>query len=409
MMERGWTVTVVTPRDDRIGSVEYSKMSPKVGQRVAIGGVFNPAFFNRALFGPLRFGFNTRDQLAGRSGAVHAVVRTGLEKTLVAYLHLLKTSNIGDPFALWSRQVISRASRLMKEKPFDIVYASVPPVSPVIVACEIAARVNAKLVVDYRDPWIDPVFERRLVEISPRILAGLRAQENECLYHADLVSAVSPSLVRELGSKTSKRVLFAPHGVPDSPAFEDPEDDRDSESFSFPYLFYAGALFYGRSLSTILRALKSLRSGGGPHVRLVYCGQNVALAESEAQSVDASDHLVARGYIPHHRVKMLSKQALANLLLVSSGYEYSYPGKLWDQIAAGQPIVCLSASSGVSAQLIRERQLGFVHATDDESGLTESVRRLMNGEITIDPDACRDLSRVQIIDGLLDNVASLFD
>ena len=409
MLKRGWHVTVVAPRDDSTGMDMHSRGNPMWDELVSLGDVSSATLLNRVFFGPLRLSLKTRDQFAKRPGAFYSVVSPGMDQAIAAYLHLLKAAGIGDPFSLWSRQVRSWMSRLKDEKVFDFIFASVPPVSPVLVACEIAERANAKIIIDYRDPWIDPVFEGRLGEISPQILADLQAQEQECLNRADLVSAVSPAIVSSLHSKASERILLSPHGVPDIPIFEDMDNDPNAKAYSFPYLFYAGNLYYGRSLSSVLRALKILGSEGGPHVKLVYCGPNVELAEKSAKSAGVSKYLVATNSISHGQVLTISKRALGNLLLVASGYEYSYPGKLWDQIAVGRPIICLSSSSGVSAQLIRERQLGVVHAAADVQGIAKSISKLIKGGITIDSDVCRDLSRARIIDSLLDKVDSLFN
>ena len=81
----------------------------------------------------------------------------------------------------------------------------------------------------------------------------------------------------------------------------------------------------------------------------------------------------------------IMSRATANVVVISDDYEYMYPGKLWDSIAVGRPIIIIGKPEGDSARLVCERGLGIVlppFEEPDASSFLEKLRAFDNSDLS---------------------------
>ena len=81
-----------------------------------------------------------------------------------------------------------------------------------------------------------------------------------------------------------------------------------------------------------------------------------------------------RGFVREHEAFEYAKMALCNIVIVSAGYEYSYPGKLFDLITAGRPIYVISSLESEAGKLVEKYGIGYSIVG---SGITELARRII--------------------------------
>jgi len=93
---------------------------------------------------------------------------------------------------------------------------------------------------------------------------------------------------------------------------------------------------------------------------VLYSGIHGDWARAQAERVGAADLLVDTGAIPHPQVNHLMRRVTANVVVISKGFEYQYPGKLWDAVAARRPILLMGDARSDSAQLVESHGLGVV-------------------------------------------------
>ena len=78
----------------------------------------------------------------------------------------------------------------------------------------------------------------------------------------------------------------------------------------------------------------------------------------------------------------LARDATAIVVAVSEGYEYQYPGKIFDVVAAGRPVLLLAPAGAEAADLVLRHGLGWSHDPSDVEGLAASIRKAAAGETT---------------------------
>ena len=251
---------------------------------------------------------------------------------------------------------------------FDVVLATIPPFSAAVVAQRLAHHCQAKSVIDYRDSWTEVVALAGDDAATHRH----RQAEDKLLGQADLVVGVTPTLVDRLQPRTHAPVAFIPNAI-DDPLPAAPLPDH-------PRIAYVGSLAYGRDLQPIFRAMASLRQDHGTTVRCSYAGPHAALAMAQATEASVADLLDVQGQITLQAALQLVDGANAGVVISSPGYEYAWPGKIFEILGRGRPLLAMGPADSEVVRMPRQFGLGWGHTPTDHQGLLATLRAIAAGQ-----------------------------
>ncbi len=277
------------------------------------------------------------------------------------------------------------ARRAVRGRKFDVVLGTMPPFSTAPIARRIARDVGAKLVLDYRDPWCEILS---LSTPNPKV-AGLdqhrrhRELEDACLAAADLVIGVTPTICEWLRQRCRCEVALVTN------AFASPErPPAPPDAARRPQrLVYAGSLAYGRDLTPILLAMAQLRPAFGPgDLRLEHAGPHGQVLREQAVALGVDDAVDDLGEVSSARALQMLDGALAGVVLVPPVVEYGYPGKIFEILGRGRPLLLVARQGSDSARLVDRHQLGWTHDAADVDGLAATLRRALAGEAPVPQD-----------------------
>ena len=84
--------------------------------------------------------------------------------------------------------------------------------------------------------------------------------------------------------------------------------------------------------------------------------------------------------MPHAEVLVKTASSAALLLLINNTPNSMgiIPGKVFEYIASGRPILCIAPPKGDSAEIVRTSGAGYVVDFNDKKNLKESLIRLFN-------------------------------
>ncbi len=273
-----------------------------------------------------------------------------------------------DPWAGWLPFALAAAGG----RSFDIVVASSPPYSAVLAGTALASLCNAKLVLDYRDPWVDVLAHISATPAQRRLLPVHRLAEEACLGKAATVLCATPTIQRMVGQRCSTPALLLTNGLDVTP----PTDVGARSD-----LVYAGSLAYGRSLTPIFSAMAALEPPTKSEpLRLHYAGPHSAMAREQAAAAGVAERLVDHGILSVAAAHALHRRARAAVAISSPGYEYAIPGKAFDVLGAGTPLLVLARTDADVAAWCRSGGLGWDHDHHDVSGLTATLAAIEAGE-----------------------------
>lgn len=281
-----------------------------------------------------------------------------------------------DEHSGWISPGIEAASQ-SELKDVDVVLTTGGPWSDFFIGEGIARRLGVPLVLDYRDPWTTgpPGWP-----YAPglRARAAARGSERRIASKASMIISAHAGLPALLEEQLrlpglSRRAHWIPNGY-DSEDFAGIEPRR-SDCFT---LTWTGSLYGGRSLEPVIRALIDLGRSGEidfEKVKLQIYGVSPERVRAQCPDPALLARLDAAGEIPHEQALAAILGSTVNLLVDISydGPVMHTPGKLYEYLAAGRPVLSLSPE-GVQADLIREAKGGWVTPPDDAAGLRAALR-----------------------------------
>ena len=264
---------------------------------------------------------------------------------------------IPDARRFWIAPSVRRLADYLKERPVDALLSTGPPHTTHLIARNLRRRTATPWLADFRDPWTNIDFYDQLM-LTPWADRRHRRGEASVLREADAVTTVSWSWAedfRELG-RPDVTVVTNGYDTADFPA-ELPEPDA---TFT---LCHIGSLNRDRNSEPLWRTLAELATEDpafGRDLRLRFIGKTEEHTFRQLRELGLGDNLEAIDYLPHSEVTAQLGRARVLLLLTNDTPNVSgvVPGKLYEYLAAGRPILGVGTADGDSARILRETGAG---------------------------------------------------
>jgi glycosyltransferase involved in cell wall biosynthesis len=157
-----------------------------------------------------------------------------------------------------------------------------------------------------------------------------------------------------------------PNGF-DPVQFENPTLPQGAEAHCGWHLLHAGALYYGRSVAALLQAIRQLVNADpdfARDVRLTLLGTLDAGAQREIERSGLASrvHVVAQA---DHAAAIAAMRCADALLLVANttpGAEATVPGKVFEYLAVGRPILAIAPPESSTADVLHSTGGGWLAA-----------------------------------------------
>lgn len=285
-----------------------------------------------------------------------------------------------DSYAGWGRRAAAAAAARLGRGDVRVVLSSSPPDSAHVAADAALARTARRVpwIADFRDPWVGLGFR---TPPTAWHRARQRALERGVLERADLVLAASRTHADALehAEQPPRRVVHLPNGFAPVPRADDPPA-ADTSAFR---LAFTGTLSLMPDVGTLLEAVHEVlarRPEARRRLRVDLAGPYDTGYEDRATALGLTGIVRFLGARPHAETRAL--QRAADVLVLwkprGEGYRTMVPGKLYEYLDSGRPIVALLPPDDETAALVR-RAGGSVLAPGDRTALAlELETRYMN-------------------------------
>lgn len=257
-----------------------------------------------------------------------------------------------DRFWPWYFSAVGMGSDLIKKFNIGAIWSTYPVMTAHLIARSLANKHDLPWVADFRDPMqchynphykhfnaLTRYFERKVITSATRVCTT--SKEAAGLYRT-LFPAEPADKFRVIENGYVSMDLPAPT-VPDK--------------FT---LLYSGALYgNGRDINSIFRALRHLKQQGRiSAANFVLRFRGSALPGRYAQKLEEhgiSELVEFVPAVPFEQAVAEMQQCSANMLIQDEVFRYQIPGKLYDYIQTGKPILAIcpvgSATANVCAAL----------------------------------------------------------
>lgn len=279
---------------------------------------------------------------------------------------------VPDPKIGWFPFALEAARGLQEEgyRP-DVVLATQPPATALVIGDALAQRWKAPLVVDYRDPWNSGYYP---LDRPPAVADREIALERRVLQRAAAVVTVSASFAEKLSrlvqddSGLMEKLALIENGY--DPIFG---ENIESIGENRPVLLHAGSLYAQRSPEPFFAALRALTTED-PALTADWTLRlqgNVApdyLRDAEATGV----RVQFDGFVSHRDALLAQRQAEI-LLLFTEGM---LTAKVYEYLAARRPILAIGPAPDLDA-LLQSWGVGRCYDPADNEGIRDALKTLM--------------------------------
>ena len=326
----------------------------------------------------------------------------GLAQALASLLAAFEFPAV-DAALYWAFAILPGCVRLIRTEKIDVIYSTSFPYSDHVAGWLLKRLSGLPWVADFRDPWtqnagvrnrgwryrIDQWVEQRVLHSADRVIGVtpsytanlLRLAPNRPAEHFmtiengydkdDFISADYG--LADLGPAISSQNMLAKTAIDEAQPPDQPIK-----------LAHVGYLYDGTALP-FFRALEALgEMAARLHVR--FMGGLPAQEQGWLENHAIAAKIFNEPRRPHQQAIQAMRSATVLLLFVLADPIYSghYPGKLFEYMASGTPIL-LIGPEGEAAELIRRSGVGCFSSTADPQGIMEILRL-----VATDPNAFRD-------------------
>lgn len=283
------------------------------------------------------------------------------------YQHL---TNVPDQRIGWLPSAYREARKITRDWLPDIIFASGPPFTGVLIASLLSRRIRRPWVAELRDRWADDPYD-----VPPAWRVRLdQWTERRTLASATGFVTVSEPWAEFYRSKYAKPVSTIYNGYDADDFPEDGGDDAPPPGNNL-VIGYTGGIYPGKRDPTPL--FEALRRMGteAEKIRVVFVGTNPGHVLPLAQEARVEHCVEVRPPITH--AAALAFQQTVDVLLLMQWNDPreqgSCPGKLFEYIASLRPILMLGLANGVPATIIKERGAGF--CLNDPNLIADQLRK----------------------------------
>jgi len=316
----------------------------------------------------------------------------------------LPDQNIG-----WLPFGASAGAKLVKKENIDVIFATSPIWTSLLIGLLVKKKTKKPLVVDFRDPWTDNPFISYPTKLHQRLE---RKMEKTVLTQADYVTVatdlIKSNLIRKYPFIESKIETITNGFDPDD--FKNLKIGKKTGKFTITYVGSIYGLLTAKPFLTALKALVEEKKGFKEKAEAVFVGNCGKETSRLVRELGLEENVRFVGYVQHRKGLEFMVNAQALLLLITlegSKGERILTGKLFEYLASRKPIIALVPENGLAANVIKSLKAGTVvsprdvqrvktaienyfdqwvegtlsAATDDASNITLYNRRFLTGRL----------------------------
>ncbi len=285
---------------------------------------------------------------------------------------------IPDARKFWIRPSIRFLKKYLEENPVDVIVTTGPPHSMHLIGLGLKKHFSIPWIADFRDPWseIDFYEQLYLTRLADR---KQKRQEKRVLTTADQVVAVGEIRAQDLEAIAGRDVRVITNGYDETDFASAPVDP--DEKFS---IIHVGAMNRDRNHPAFWEVLGALVQENpafseAMEMRLIGKVDYSVLRQIEVNGLE--NHIIKIEYLPHDQIAGVLQSAHLLYLPINNTPKPNsiIPGKIFEYLASGTPVVGTGPVNGDSAAIMKKTKSGIMVDFEDKKGLKLALLKYFDG------------------------------
>ena len=242
---------------------------------------------------------------------------------------------------------------------------------------------GAKFLYHIQDLQIDCARDLNMIT-SARIISLLLKAEKYILRNADIISSISPGMIKKIKDKCNREVVSFPNWVDTAQYFPLAEREALKKEFNFAptdkIVLYSGAIGEKQGLENIIHIAKSLEHFN--HLKFVICGSGPYRdALYTLQKTLSLKNVVFLQLQPPHKLNHFLNMADIHLVLQkSNASDLVMPSKLTTILSVGGVSIITASKNSSLYQLVEANEMGVLVEPDNRGQLLAAIERTLNND-----------------------------
>jgi hypothetical protein len=298
--------------------------------------------------------------------------RSGWKERLAEFIRA--TLFIPDARVGWLLTAVKKGVELCRDHNIDAIYSSAPPYTCALIARSIKRTTKLPWVAGFRDPWTDFLttpdrwFLPAAIDRSLERSVFNEADAVECAW-----TGIADDAFRKYPHLDRSKFYHVPNGF-DSADFPQVRYSRNPR-FT---ITYTGSMYGRRTPRAFLDALARLNDKGlvmPQDVHLRFVGRFGDEIHAMMDSSPFAPSIEKISYVPHEESVGYLMRSEASLLIVDDTKESAeiVPGKVYEYLGVGRPVIALAPRGSAIARLLDETQAGRSAPLEDIDGIADII------------------------------------
>ncbi len=339
----------------------------------------------------------SKNETVNASGFISEKKSPGMLKNF--FIWLRGNFFIPDARKYWIKPSIKYLVNWLNHNKVNAIVSTGPPHSMHMIAMEVHNKTRIPWLADFRDPWttIDFYDELRLTNKADRMH---RRMELDVLTMADEVVVIGESMKEGLLKIKQRKYKVITNGF-DTEATQQIHIEPDAH-FSIAHI---GSMAKSRNPDNLWKALAELKNTipeFSKDLEIKLIGSVDFTVTESIKAHGLLNHLTKIDYQPHDQIILQQRQARVLLLIINDtpNAKVILPGKFFEYIASGRPVLCIGPLDGDAATIINETGAGFVadvnNLQDIKDKLTMMYQNYKQNNDTVSPANLAGYSREEL-------------
>ena len=326
-----------------------TKVSPKI--KVLKRKIFEPYFVYRAFV------------KKSDKGQVNQPSSVDASKSPIKQLGKWARGNmfIPDPRVFWVKPSYRYLKKVIKDENIDVVISTGPPHSMHLIGLKLKKHFGDKInwIADFRDPWTDIDFYDML-SVGKRADEKNQRLEKEVVTKSDTVVTISSSWDGSFAEMDQDRRKVITNGF-DSANYKETHV-KDNPHFTITHL---GSINADRNPEALWIALSNLckeKDDFKTNLRVRLVGNVHEDVIKAVEKYGLNDRVTLVPNMPHKEaIEQLYDSSISLLLLNNAkNIDGIVPGKMFEYMGVGNPILAIGKLDGDAGNIIDENKLGAI-------------------------------------------------
>lgn len=277
---------------------------------------------------------------------------------------------IPDARILWVRPSVRYLEKYIKKNEIDTIITSGPPHSIHLIGLELKQKLGVKWIADFRDPWTTISYHKNLKLSNYSENKHLELEE-EVLNAADAIIVTSENTKKEFRSITGKPIEIITNGYDEEYIAVQELDKKFSVAHIGSFLSERNPKILWESLSELVKHNPEFAT----HFELKLIGTVSEEILETIHTYNLDDYLNLVGYVSHKEAIIHQKSSQVLLLIEINTFQTIsiIPGKLFEYMVSGRPIIAIGPRSSDFAAIIAKTNSGTFFDYSEKTGLKKAI------------------------------------